>query len=104
MMNAKPENVDAYIAGFPPETRVILEQIRETIRMTAPDADEMISYAIAGYKLNGPLVYFAGYANHIGFYPGAGGIKAFKTELTGYKSARGSVRFPFGQAFATRTN
>ncbi len=62
-----------------------------------PDAEEVISYAMPGYKLNGMLVFFAGYARHIGFYPGAGGITEFKTELAGYKSAKGSVQFPLDQ-------
>lgn len=60
----------------------------------APQAEEVISYAMPAYRLNGMLVYFAGYAKHIGFYPGAGGIAAFKTELSVYKGAKGSVQFP----------
>lgn len=93
-MKEKAENVDAYISGFPRETQVLLTQLRTTIRRFAPNADECISYAIPSYKLNGALVHFAGYANHIGFYPGAGGIAEFKDELSKYRSAKGSVQFP----------
>ena len=62
-MREKAENVDAYIAGYPPEVQKLLEQMRSTIKKVAPKAVEAISYAIPGYKLNGPLVYFAGYSS-----------------------------------------
>ena len=90
--------VDEYIAEFPPETRAVLEEIRALIRAEAPQATETISYAIPTFDLGGKhLVHFAGYERHIGFYPGASGIAAFKDELAGYKSAKGSVQFPLGQ-------
>ncbi len=90
----KPVNTDAYIAEFPKETQVLLEQMRKTIQEAAPGAEEIISYAMPSYKLHGILVHFAGYANHIGFYPGAAGIEAFKDALSSYKWAKGSVQFP----------
>lgn len=96
-MRAKAENVDAYIAGFPIEVQKLLEQMRTTIRKAAPMAEESISYAIPSYKLNGLLVHFAGYANHIGFYPGAGAIAEFSEELASYKTSKGTVQFPVDQ-------
>ncbi|MEQ1922810.1 MAG: DUF1801 domain-containing protein [Pyrinomonadaceae bacterium] len=93
-MRPAATNVDEYIAGFPRETQEMLIQLRETIRVTAPGAEECISYAIPTFKLNGPLVHFAGYAKHIGFYPGAGGIAEFKDELSEYKTSKGTVQFP----------
>ena len=90
----KPTNVDEYIAGFPKETQLILEQIRATIKKAAPQAEEVISYAMPAYKWNGMLLYFAAYAKHLGFYPTGSGIAAFKKELSVYKGAKGSVRFP----------
>ena len=62
----KAASVDAYIRSFPPSTQTLLNQIRKTIRTAAPDAEEVISYGIAGYKQNGMLIFFAGFANHIG--------------------------------------
>ncbi len=94
MISEKPGSVDAYIASFPPATRELLEQVRATIQKAAPKAEEVISYQMPAYKYNGMLVYFAGYKQHIGFYPTASGIAAFKKELSGYKGARGSVQFP----------
>lgn len=93
-MKAKATDVSEYILDFPAETQFMLEQMREAIKAAAPDADEVISYAMPAYKLNGILVYFAGYTKHIGFYPGAGGIAEFKKELSLYKWAKGSVQFP----------
>jgi len=89
------KTVDQYIAQFPHEIQIQLQQVRETILQTAPDAVESISYAMPAYKLNGkPLVYFAGYKNHIGFYATPTGHEAFKEELSKYKQGKGSVQFP----------
>ena len=90
----KPGNIDGYIASFPREVQKILEELRTTIRNAAPEAEETISYGIPTFTLNGNLVHFAAYKNHIGFYPSPGGIEAFKKELSVYEGAKGSVQFP----------
>ena len=90
----KPVDFNAYLSGFPEETQSRLKQLRATIRETAPEATEVISYGMTAFKLNGMLVWFAGYSHHTGFYPGASGIKAFTKELSVYKHAKGSVQFP----------
>ena len=87
-------DIDKYIATFPKGTQLLLKQIRKTIRKAAPDALEVISYRMPAYKLNGMLLWFAGHSKHIGFYPMASGINAFKKELSVYKGAKGSVQFP----------
>ncbi|HAM99491.1 MAG TPA: hypothetical protein DCQ26_12860 [Marinilabiliales bacterium] len=89
--------VDTYISAFPPEVQALLEQVRATIKQNAPDAEEIISYQMPTYVYHGNLVYFAGYKNHIGFYPVPSGIEAFKKELSVYKGAKGSVQFPLNQ-------
>jgi len=95
-------SIDDYIAGFPPETRKVLEEMRALIRAAAPDATETISYAIPTFDLNGRhLVHFAGYAKHIGFYPIPTGMAAFEEELRAYKQGRGSVQFPLGRPLPT---
>jgi len=93
----KPANIDEYIAGFPAETQVLLQQFRETVKAVAPAATETISYAMPAFKLDGMLVWFAAHANHIGFYPRASAIEEFKQELSGYKSAKGTVQFPINK-------
>jgi uncharacterized protein YdhG (YjbR/CyaY superfamily) len=91
-------SIDEYIAGFPPDTQKVLEELRALIKSSAPGAGESISYAIPTFDLSGRhLVHFAGYARHIGFYPTASGVEAFREELKPYKSAKGSVQFPLGQ-------
>jgi uncharacterized protein YdhG (YjbR/CyaY superfamily) len=87
-------SIDEYIATFPKETQKILEKIRATIKASAPDAEEKISYQMPTYFLKGNLVHFAAYKKHIGFYPTPSGIQAFKNELSPYKGAKGSVQFP----------
>lgn len=90
-------NIDEYISGFPIPVQKILQMIRATIQKAAPDAKEAIKYAIPTFVLKGNLVHFAGYKNHIGFYPAPSGLQAFKEELSGYKGAKGSVQFPIDQ-------
>ena len=91
-------SIDGYIAGFPPKTQVLLQEVRDLIRTTAPDATETISYAIPTFDLNGKhLVHFAGFPKHIGFYPIPSGMEAFKEELAPYKQGKGSVQFPLDQ-------
>jgi uncharacterized protein YdhG (YjbR/CyaY superfamily) len=84
-------DIDAYIAGFPSQVQARLMQVRATIRRAAPDAIETIKYGIPTYVLGENLVHFAGFKNHIGFYPTPSGIAAFSDSLSGYKSAKGSV-------------
>ena len=94
MDHIKANTIDDYIAQFDPAIQERLEQMRETICKAAPDAVEAISYAMPTFKLNGNLVHFAGYKNHIGFYPAPDGIEAFKKEISKYVWAKGSVQFP----------
>jgi uncharacterized protein YdhG (YjbR/CyaY superfamily) len=56
----KPADIDQYISGFPKETQQLLQQIRTAIKKAAPKAEEVISYGMPGFKLNGMLVWFAG--------------------------------------------
>ncbi|MBW6469118.1 MAG: DUF1801 domain-containing protein, partial [Coriobacteriia bacterium] len=98
MDTSAAQSVDAYMEGFPPDTRAMLEDIRSLVRGIVPDATETISYQMPTFDLNGAhLVHFAGYDTHIGFYPIPTGIEAFKEELGAYKTGKGSVRFPLDQ-------
>lgn len=92
---AVPETVDEYIAGFPAGIQQLLEQVRATIKKAAPEAEETISYAMPAFRYQGKgLVYFSAFKEHIGFYPIPSGMKAFKKELSSYKTGKGSVQFP----------
>jgi len=89
-----PNNIDEYILLFHSDIQVILNEIRETIRKKAPNAKETINYQIPTFTLNGNLVHFAAFKNHIGFYPTPSGINMFKEELAHYKTSKGSIKFP----------
>jgi uncharacterized protein YdhG (YjbR/CyaY superfamily) len=90
-------DIDAYIADFPETIQDILQQVRDAIRYAAPQAKEKISYGMPTFIINKNLVHFAACKNHLGFYPAASGIEAFKKELSIYKGAKGSVQFPLNQ-------
>lgn len=88
------KNIDEYIAGFPALVQERMEKLRATIKKAAPAAEEVISYSIAGFKLHGALIYFAGFKNHIGIYPVPRNEEAFKKELAEYKGGKGTAQFP----------
>jgi uncharacterized protein YdhG (YjbR/CyaY superfamily) len=97
MMKAKagkPSNIDDYIADFPKDVQERLQKVRMTIRKAAPKAEEAIKYMIPTFVLEGNLIHFAGYQNHVGLYPGSKPIEKFKDELTGYEISKGTVRLP----------
>lgn len=91
-MNKNP--VDKYIKDFQVDIQIRLELLRNTIRDAASEAEEVISYKMPAYKLNGILVYFSGFKNHIGFYALPTGHENFKSELSAFKTGKGSVQFP----------
>lgn len=87
--------VESYIAAYPAAVKQRLNTIRRCIQSTVPDAVESISYAMPAYKLKGkPLVYFAGFEHHIGFYATPAAQRAFAAELREFKQGKGSVQFP----------
>ncbi|MBA4276162.1 DUF1801 domain-containing protein [Flavobacterium sp.] len=88
------KDIDEYIGIQTPEVQILLEQIRQTIKNAAPEAEEVISYNMPAFKYHGMLVYFAAYKNHIGFYATPTGHSQFKEELSVYKQGKGSVQFP----------
>ncbi|HEX2970211.1 MAG TPA: DUF1801 domain-containing protein [Bacteroidales bacterium] len=92
------KTVDEYIGSFPGNIQTLLNQMRDTVRSIAPDAEEGISYGMPAYRLNKrPLVYFAGFKNHIGFYATPTGHAEFAAELAVYKQGKGSVQFPIDE-------
>ena len=92
-----PRNIDEYIADFPPDVQKILHKIRLTIRKAAPKAAETIKYHMPTYTLNGNLVSFAVYKQHIGLYPAPAGSATFQKKIGPYRSAKSTVRFPLDE-------
>jgi uncharacterized protein YdhG (YjbR/CyaY superfamily) len=98
MISKATKSIDEYISDFPDNIQTLLKEVRSTIKQAAPEAEEAISYGMPGYKTHGkPLVYFAGYKNHIGFYATPTGHSEFAKELSAYKQGKGSVQFPIDQ-------
>ncbi len=90
----KYRNIDEYITDFPENIQEKLTQIRQVIKGSAPGAREAISYGMPTYKLNGNLVHFAAFKDHIGFFPTPSGVSAFQKELSLYGTSKGTIRFP----------
>lgn len=98
MPRQKPNTINEYIAGFPPEIQPLLEKIRSIIKKAVPKAEETISYAIPAFKQKGKtFIYFSGFKHHVGLYPAPRGHEDFKEELKNYKGGKGTVQFPIDQ-------
>jgi uncharacterized protein YdhG (YjbR/CyaY superfamily) len=99
---ATATTIDEYMAGFPPETQALLEEVRAVCAEEAPGATETISYAIPTFDLNGRhLCHFAAFKSHLSFFPTGEGAQAFAEELKAYKGGKGTVQFSFGQPLPT---
>lgn len=95
-MREAADSVDDYIASFPPKVQAILKRVRQTIVKAAPDAEEKISYHMPAYMLNGPLVYFGGFKEHLGFFPPVGD-PALRKEVAQYANERGNLKFMYDE-------
>jgi len=92
--NKQVDTIDGYIALFPKNIQTILQKFRQTIKESAPQAQEAISYEMPTFKLNGILVHFAAFKDHISFFPTPSAIVYFEKELTGFNTSKGTIRFP----------
>jgi uncharacterized protein YdhG (YjbR/CyaY superfamily) len=100
--NGAPKNVDEYLAGVPEPARGTLGKIRAAIRSAAPpQATEIISYRIPAFKYKGVLVWFAAFSTHCSLFPTAAVIEAFKNELKGFSTSKGTIQFPTDKPLPT---
>src|SRR5438105_2654877 len=95
---AKPKDIDGYISQFPANVQAILEQVRETIRQSAPAAKEVISYTMPAFKKHGILVYFAAWQKHVGLYPPISGDKTLEKAIARYAGPKGNLQFPLDES------
>jgi uncharacterized protein YdhG (YjbR/CyaY superfamily) len=92
--SAKFKTVDEYLSALPAKTKLILKQVRKTIKQAAPQAEELISYNIPSFKMNGGLIWYAAWKEHISLYPRSPGMEASIKELSEYEGAKGTIKFP----------
>jgi uncharacterized protein YdhG (YjbR/CyaY superfamily) len=93
--SGKFKTVEEYAASLPAASKKIFSTFRKTIKQAAPGAEELISYNIPALKLNGMLVYFAAWKEHVSMYPRTAGLeKTFKKEMAKYGVSKGTIKFP----------
>src|SRR4030088_44355 len=101
-VDGAPKNVDEYLAGVPEPARGTLKKIRAAIRSAVPpEASETISYRMPAFKYKGMLVWFAAFSNHCSLFPTASVIEAFKNELKGFSTSKGTIHFPLDKPVPT---
>jgi uncharacterized protein YdhG (YjbR/CyaY superfamily) len=93
-MKLTARSVDEYISSFPKPTQKLLQQMRRTIHSAAPAATEAIKYGIPTFVLNGNLVHFGGFKNHVSFFPTSAPVEVFRRELSNYETTKGTIHFP----------
>lgn len=86
------KDTDSYLALQPEKVRDVLEKLRQTIKSSAPEAEEVISYGLPAFRYHGMLVYFAAFKNHCSFFPGSI-VEKMKNELKNYKTSKGTIQF-----------
>lgn len=91
------KSIDEYIATFPAATQTILEQYRQIIHEAVPEAEEVISYQIPCFNLNGPILYFSAYKAHVSVSSPPPTMAVFKDEITAYKSSVSGFQVPYDQ-------
>jgi uncharacterized protein YdhG (YjbR/CyaY superfamily) len=93
---AIPKTVDEYLAGVPEPARTTLIKTRAMIRsVVPPETTEAITYRIPTFQYKGPLMAFAAFADHCSLFPmGSSAIAAFKDELAGFQTSKGTIHFP----------
>lgn len=99
---SQAQEIEQYISSFPEPTQSQLKALRSIITNAAPKSTEVISYGMPAIKQNKVLVYFAGYKNHIGFYPTTQPIIFFKDKLKKYKTSKGAIQFPINNPLPVR--
>jgi uncharacterized protein YdhG (YjbR/CyaY superfamily) len=90
-------NVDDYIAAFPPAVQALLREVRRVVRAAAPEAEECLSYRIPAYKQAGVVVYFAAFKGHLGLYPPVRGDAALVEAVARYAGPKGNLQFPYDE-------
>ena len=94
--------IEQYIDGCAPHVRPILRKIRALVRAEAPDAVEKISYRMPAFFLNGALIYFAAFKQHIGMYPPVKGDAALTRALARHRGEKGNLRFSLDEPIPYR--
>jgi uncharacterized protein YdhG (YjbR/CyaY superfamily) len=94
-MKSKPRTIDEYLRRAKADQRIGLEELRKIVREVAPGVEELISYGIPAFRLNGrSLVFFGAWANHCAFYPGSSTtLKKFRDDLRGFQVTKSTIRF-----------
>ena len=102
MKTTKPTTVDEYIDELPSKAKPFLKKLRQIVIKNAPDAEEVISYGMPAYKLHGMLLYFSSFTNHYSLFAFPSAIIAFKDQLKGYETSKGTIRFSFDKPLPTK--
>lgn len=101
-VNDAPKNVKEYLAGIPEPARTTFTKLRAAIQSAVPpEATEIISYRIPAFKHKRVLVWFAAFSQHCSLFPTAAVLEAFKNELKGFSTSKGTIHFPTDKPLPT---
>jgi uncharacterized protein YdhG (YjbR/CyaY superfamily) len=89
------QEVDDYLARVAEPGRSTLEALRRSILAVVPDAEQVISYGMPAFKVDGSVVAgFAAFKKHLSYLPHSGQVLAdLADDLAGYEQTPGSLHF-----------
>ena len=97
----KPNEIDLYFSQLNPEAKAIMDNIRQLVKNTVPEAKELISYQMPSFKLHGVLVWYAAFANHYSIFFGPTVFAPFLEEIKPYDTTKSAIRFKYNEALPT---
>ena len=97
-MKVEIDSIDAYSSGLNSEGKAAVEQVRLLAAKLIPNCSERMSYGMPSFESNGIIFWFAVWKTHFGLYPKAKALEVLAPKLKNYKTSKGCVQFPSGQA------
>jgi len=93
----KPKSIAEYISAAPRESRAKLREMRALIALAAPGATQSLKWGMPSFSYARILVTFAAFKKHIGFFPTPAAVRAFRRDLTKFKTSKATIQFPLEQ-------
>jgi uncharacterized protein YdhG (YjbR/CyaY superfamily) len=91
---SKPRTIPEYIAAAPKEARGKLREMRALIAAAAPGATQGLKWGMPAFSYGRILVTFAAFKHHIGFFPTPSAVRAFRKELTRFRTSSAAIQLP----------
>jgi len=94
MYKTPPKEVTEYLATLTPVMQTCMHSIRQTILEAAPEAEEVFSYQMPGFKCHGALIWYFVFKNHYSIFMPPALLAPFEAELSVFGRSKSAIQFP----------